>query len=45
MIGVAVKLHYITFQPVEDADAQNNFNEKYMRSGFENSLSSGHHDI
>ena len=45
MIGVAVKLHYITFQPVEDADAQNNFNEKYMRSGFENSLSPGHHDI
>ena len=45
MIGVAVKLHFITFQPVEDADAQNNFNEKYMRSGFENSLSPGHHDI
>ena len=45
MIGVAVKLQNITFQPVEDADAQNNFNEKYMRSGFENSLSPGHHDI
>lgn len=37
--------NYITFQPVEDADAQNNFNEKYMRSGFENSLSPGHHDV